>query len=118
MILRFVLHTNRLHLDRNAALAFEIHSIKNLIAHFTLLDCACDLKHSVGKGGFAVINVSNDREIPNCTLIHKVLLTLIDLLRPGHTDRVGHTSLPEPLAHRSIQTSYLFVLKSNQYKCS
>jgi hypothetical protein len=61
----FVVHPGRLQLNGNASLPFEIHAIEELFLHLPLGNSASELQHSVSKGRFAVIDVSDDGEIAN-----------------------------------------------------
>jgi hypothetical protein len=50
-------------LDRDAALALEVHRIEDLRFHLSSLERAGQLEKSVSEGRLAVIDVGNDREI-------------------------------------------------------
>ena len=54
-----------LRLDGDSALALDVHAIEVLGAHRPVIHNARDLKHAVGKGRFAVVDVRNDAEISN-----------------------------------------------------
>ena len=58
-------HAHRLGLNRDPALALDIHAVKVLGAHLTLRDDVRQLQHPIGKRGLAVIDVGDDAEIPN-----------------------------------------------------
>ena len=62
-VLRGVTHRDRVRLDRDAALALEIHRIEELILLLALLDRAGALEQTIGKRGLAVIDVRDDAEI-------------------------------------------------------
>ena len=53
------------HLDRDAALALEVHGVEHLLAHLALGDRARDLEQAVGQRRLAVIDVRDDAEIAN-----------------------------------------------------
>ena len=55
-------------LDRDAALALEIHVVEQLIFHVALLHRAAQLDEPVGQRGFAVVNVGDDGKIPDVVL--------------------------------------------------
>ena len=57
-------------LDRDPALALEVHSVEVLVAGFALADDAGDLEHSIGQGRLAVVDVRDDREVANAGLVH------------------------------------------------
>ena len=47
----------------DAAFAFYVHSVKDLLLHIPCGDRACGLDETVGKGGFAVVYVRDDGEV-------------------------------------------------------
>ena len=63
-------HANVLSLDRDTALALQVHRVEVLGPHVTRLHGAGHLKNAVGQGGLAVVDVSNDREIADVCEIH------------------------------------------------
>ena len=67
-----VVEADRVSFDGDAALAFQIHGVKDLLHHFALRKCAGDFEQAVGKGTLAVVDVRNDREIPDEFAIHVV----------------------------------------------
>ena len=52
-----------LRLDGNAALAFQLHRVQNLIAHFPLAKPTTYLYQTVSKRRLAVVDMRDDREI-------------------------------------------------------
>src|SRR5581483_7996427 len=64
-----VLHAHRLHFDGDAALAFEVHRVEHLVAHFAFFYGAGYLKKTVGKRGLAVVDMGNDGKVSN--MIHR-----------------------------------------------
>lgn len=56
-------HPHRLALDRDAALALDVHPVQVLRAHVTVGDHPGDLEHAVGESRLAVIDVGDDAEI-------------------------------------------------------
>ena len=62
-IFRPVTHRHRVCLDRDAALAFQIHGIEELILLFTLVNGPRALEQSIGKGGLTVVDVRDDAEV-------------------------------------------------------
>lgn len=56
-------HADGLALDRDAALALDVHAVEVLCTHGALVDGARELQHPVGQGGLAVVDVSDDAEI-------------------------------------------------------
>ena len=58
-----VLDPHRLGLDRDPALALEVHRVEHLRLHFLRVDGAGDLEDAVGQGRLAVVDVGDDREV-------------------------------------------------------
>ena len=56
-------HRHRVRLDRDAALALEIHVVEHLVAEPASIDRLGLLHHAVRECGLAVIDVGNDAEI-------------------------------------------------------
>jgi len=52
-------------LDRDPAFPFNVHVIQDLIAKLALVHQPGVLDQPVGQGGFAVIDVGDDAEVPN-----------------------------------------------------
>ena len=59
-----------LRLDRDAALALEIHRVEQLGAHVALDDRLGDLEDAVGERRLAVVDVRDDREVADLALVH------------------------------------------------
>ena len=62
-ILRRVIQRYRLRLDGNAAFFLNIHGIQHLRFHLAFGQAAAILDETVGKRGFAVVNMGDDGEI-------------------------------------------------------
>jgi hypothetical protein len=60
---RPVFHAGRLELDRDAALALQLHVVEELLLHVAGGDGAGVLQQAIGQGGFAVVDMGNDAEI-------------------------------------------------------
>ena len=58
-----VIKGHTLRLDGNPALALDIHRIEHLRRHFSFVKPTAVLNKAIGKGGLAVINMGNNREI-------------------------------------------------------
>ena len=58
-----VRQAHRLRLDRDAALALQVHLVQVLGAHVTALDRVRDLEQAVGQRRFAVVDVRHDAEV-------------------------------------------------------
>ena len=61
--LGLVLKRSRLCLDRDPALALDIHGVENLRGHFAISQTPATLDQSIREGGLAVVDMGNDGEI-------------------------------------------------------
>ena len=68
-VLRGVHHAHRLRLDRDAALALEVHRVEHLRAHLTRRDRMRQLEDPIGERRLAVIDVRDDREVADVGLV-------------------------------------------------
>ena len=57
-------------LDRDAALALEVHRVEHLRFHLARLQRAGDLEEAVGERRLAVVDVRDDREVADEALVH------------------------------------------------
>src|SRR5467141_2764455 len=57
-------------LDGDAALALEVHGVKNLFVHFALRQRAGHFEQAVSERGFAVVDVRDDAEVSNELRVH------------------------------------------------
>ena len=64
-------HADGLRLDRDPALALEIHRVEQLLAHLAAGDGFGDLEDAVGQRRLAVVDVRDDREVADLALIHR-----------------------------------------------
>ena len=60
---------HRLALDRDAALALDVHPVQVLGAHLPPVHDAGQLQHPVGQGGLAVVDVRDDAEVADHGLV-------------------------------------------------
>jgi hypothetical protein len=58
-------------LDGDAPLTLEIHRVEHLGLHLACLERAGELQEAICQGRLAMVDVGDDREIPNETLIHQ-----------------------------------------------
>ena len=65
-----VVQADRMRLDGDAALALEVHRVEDLRLHLTRLQRAGELEEAVGQRRLAVVDVGDDREIADESLIH------------------------------------------------
>ena len=61
---------HRLRLDRDPALALEVHRVEHLRAHLALRDGVRQLEDAVGERRLAVVDVRDDREVADVLLVH------------------------------------------------
>ena len=61
-------HAHRLALDRDAALALDVHAIQVLVAHLARLDDAGELEHAVRERRLPMIDVGDDAEVTDLRL--------------------------------------------------
>ena len=61
---------HRLRLDRDAALALEVHRVEHLRAHVAARDGVRELENAVGERRLAVVDVRDDREVADAVLGH------------------------------------------------
>ena len=60
-------HAHGLRLDRDAALALDVHPVEVLRAHLPRVDHPGDLQHPVGQRRLAVVDVGDDAEVADAT---------------------------------------------------
>ena len=65
----FVFERSGLRLDGYPTLFLQIHGVKNLRAHLTVLQTTAALDDAISKCGFSVINVRDDRKVSD--VIHQ-----------------------------------------------
>ena len=63
-------HADGLRLDRDPALALEVHRVEQLLAHLAAGDGVGDLEDAVGERRLAVVDVRDDREVADLALVH------------------------------------------------
>ncbi len=56
-------------LDRDAALALDVHAVQVLGAHRPVVDHPRDLQHAIGQCGLAVVDVGDDAEVADDRLV-------------------------------------------------
>ena len=61
---------HRLRLDRDPALAFELHRVEDLLAHLPLGDRVGQLEDAIGERRLAMVDVRDDREVADPFLLH------------------------------------------------
>ena len=56
-------HADGIGLDRDAALALDVHRVKQLRLHVALIDGMGELEDAVTDRGLAMVDMRNDREV-------------------------------------------------------
>ena len=69
-ILGGVHHADGVRLDRDAAFAFKIHGIKDLLLHLAHGERPGEFQQAVGQRGFSMVNVGDDREVADVGCFH------------------------------------------------
>ena len=64
-VLGGIVHMHRLGLDGDAALAFQLHAVQNLLHHLALLENARRFQNAVSQRGLAMVNMGDNAEIAN-----------------------------------------------------
>ncbi len=64
-------HAHCLCLDRDPALALEVHRVEDLCPHVALRDGVGQLEDAVGERRLAVVDVRDDRKVADVPLIHR-----------------------------------------------
>ncbi len=78
-VARAVVECSGLRLDRDAALALEVHRVEHLLLHLAVGQSPAQLYEAVGERGFAVVDVGDDGKIAD--MLHKRGLPLEPSLR-------------------------------------
>ena len=71
-VARLVEHAHGLGLDRDPALALEVHGVQQLRAHRPRVDGVGHLEDAIGQRRLPVVDVGDDREVPDVRLIGHV----------------------------------------------
>ncbi len=69
-VARMVVHAHRVQLDRDAALALQVHGVEHLLSHQALVQGARELDQAVGQGRLPMVDVGHDTEVANVILAH------------------------------------------------
>ncbi len=64
-VLRRIAQPHRLRLDGDAAFLFQLHIVEHLLAHVARRHRAGGLDQAIGQRAFAVIDMRDDRKIPD-----------------------------------------------------
>ncbi len=77
-----------LRLDRDAPLALQVHRVEQLRAHLPRGDGVCQLEDAVSERRLAVVDVRDDREVADVSLVHGTRVT-IDGVSSGPAGRAA-----------------------------
>ena len=72
---------HRLRLDRDPALALEIHRIEQLLPHVAVGDGVRELENPIGQGRFPVVDVRDDGEVADPALVHGDQARMLAVMR-------------------------------------
>ena len=88
-LVAFPVHPDRLRLDRDAALAFQLHRVEHLVAHLAARNGVRQLQDAVGQRRLPMVDVGDDGKVANAVLSH---------LRhaPGGVATLATPPAPEP----------------------
>ena len=76
-------NADRLGLDRDPALALQLHGVEKLLAHLALGDGAGQLEDAIGERRLAVVDVRDDREVADPIQLHRRSALLGGIDAPG-----------------------------------
>ncbi len=76
-------NADRLGLDRDPALALQVHGVEKLLAHLALGDGAGQLEDAIGERRLAVVDVRDDREVADPIQLHRRSALLGGIDAPG-----------------------------------
>ena len=80
---------HRLGLDRDAALALDVHPVEVLRPHLTAVDDTRDLEHPVGQSGLAVVDVGDDAEVADARRVGTARVGRSGLGQRGRSVSIG-----------------------------
>ena len=84
-------HADRLRLDRDPALALELHRVEQLRAHQSRIDGVGQLENPVSERRLAVVDVGNDREVADVSLVGHLLRGYLAAgARSDYANRASH----------------------------
>ena len=81
-VLRLIEHAHGLGLDRDPALALEVHAVEQLGAHAARVDRVGRLQDAIGQRRLPVVDVGDDREVPDVGLVRHGRRTGYEAPRP------------------------------------
>ena len=74
-------NAHRLGLDRDPALALEIHRVEQLLAHVAVGDGVRELENPIGQGRLPVVDVGDDGEVADAALVHGNQARMLAVMR-------------------------------------
>src|SRR6266550_305588 len=69
-VARMVVHAHRVQLDRDAALALQVHRVEHLLSHQALVQGARELDQAVGQGRLPMVDMGHNTEVADVILAH------------------------------------------------
>jgi hypothetical protein len=63
-------HADSLGLDRDPALALELHRVEQLLLHIAVGDGVGRLQDAIGQRRLPMVDVGDDREVADLVLVH------------------------------------------------
>jgi hypothetical protein len=111
------MQANRVCLDRDAALALEIHRVEHLRFHLTGLKGPGELEEPIGKGRLSVIDMGDNGEIPDELLIQDAFIMTDGVAAAGEdaprgAGRSAWAPVPVEPGLRSRRTPYLSSIRT------
>ena len=82
-VLGGIVNLNRPGLNGNAALPLQVHVVQELIFHFPLGHRLADFQQPVRQRGFPMVDVGDDGEVSNFTLIVHIWYSLLRKIHLG-----------------------------------
>ncbi len=82
-IFRVIAHAHGVQLDRDAALALQVHRVEDLLAHQPLVQRPRQLDQPIGEGRFPMIDMGHDAEIADMILSHAALNIACSFSQPS-----------------------------------
>ena len=95
-IMGFIGGSHRMSFYGNPPLTFKIHIVQDLITSFSCRHRTSQLQETIGKGGFTVIDMGDDRKVANTGKIVHCKIKSIDFIRvlPSCQRMIPATTIP------------------------
>ena len=89
-------------LDRDPALALEIHRVEHLRFHLARLQRARELEEAIGQRRFAVVDVRDDREVTDVASVHSLEQSATQNARTQTCTHAGLAQIHSCVLHACI----------------